>query len=370
MEVERHSPLVKKRKLSESGSVLVSTSHQAAAVVRPVEERLAALALPGRVRVGSTVAEPVPRLTCGLPSVDALLDGGVPQGRISEVCGPRSSGKTSWLLTLLAAVTRRGEMTACVDLADALHPESVRGAGADLHRLLWVRPRSVTDALRCTDLLLQAGGFAVVVLDLGPGARTPEASTLRRAPEDGSGGRAGVHSAGPSAEGFGPQAGPLPSLDDARDRDGSLRGARSDKRIGAPRLRPLRAHVWPRLLHAAERSHSALVVLAGQRVAGSFATLSLALRPRTPLWRRGAWPLFDGFETTMQVERNKLGAPGRHTALVVGTKRMENREWRTGNGEPVNAEKSRAEDSAIPGSPFSIPGSRFSILPHERPARR
>jgi hypothetical protein len=141
--------------------VLASTSHQASARVQ------LAHALPGQVRVGLTRSEPVPRLSSGVARLDALLGGGLPRGRISELCGSRSSGKTSLLLSLLAAATRRGEVVACVDLPDALHPESIALAGADLRRLLWVRPGSVTDALRCTELLLQAGGFAVIVLDLG-----------------------------------------------------------------------------------------------------------------------------------------------------------------------------------------------------------
>lgn len=189
-----------------------------------------------------TAPEPLRRCSLDLTAVDALLGGGVPRGRISELLGPQSSGKTSLLLALLAAITRRGEVAACVDLADALHPESVADAGADLHHLLWVRPRAVTDGLRCTELLLQAGGFAAVVFDLGT---------------------------------------PLP--------------------------RPLRIHVWPRLLRAAEQSHTALIVLAPHRVAGSFATLSLGLRPRAPSWRRGAWPLFEGLVTEVVVERSKLG---------------------------------------------------------------
>ena len=53
---------------------------------------------------------------------------GVPRGRISEFLGPHSSGKTS-LLLFLAATTRRGEVAAWVDLADALHPESHRQRG-------------------------------------------------------------------------------------------------------------------------------------------------------------------------------------------------------------------------------------------------
>jgi len=225
--------------------VLASTSHPAAAVVR-----LAELSLPGRVHLGLTVSEPVPRLPSGQERLDTVLGGGVPRGRISEVLGPLTSGKTSLLLVLLAATTRRGEVVACVDLADALHPASVAAAGADLQRVLWVRPPSITDGLRCTELLLQAGGFAVVAFDLG--------ATLPR---------------------------------------------------------PLRARVWPRLLHAAEQSHTALVVLAPQRVAGSCAVLSLGLRPRALRWQRGAWPLFDGFDTTAQVERSKLGAPGQRIVI-------------------------------------------------------
>ena len=227
--------------------MLASTSHPAAAV-----DRLAELTLPGRVHLGLTASEPLPRLSSGWQRLDALLGGGVPRGRISEVLGPLTSGKTSLLLVLLAAATRRGEVVACVDLADALHPGSVAAAGADLQRVLWVRPPSITDGLRCTELLLQAGGFAVVAFDLG--------ATLPR---------------------------------------------------------PFRSRVWPRLLHAAEQSHSALVVLAPQRVAGSCAVLSLGLRLRVPLWQRGAWPLFDGFETTALVERNKLGVPGRQTVIRV-----------------------------------------------------
>jgi hypothetical protein len=224
----------------------VSTSSQASAVVR-----LTQLALPGRVHLGAA-PEPVRRFTSGVAAVDALCDGGVPRGRISELLGPASSGKTSLLLTCLAAATRRGELAAWVDLADALHPASVAHAGADLQRVLWVRPPALTAALRCTELLLHAGGFAVVALDLG-----------------------------------------------------------------VPLFRPLHSHVWPRLLQAAEQSHTALIVLAPQRVAGSFAVLSLGLHLRRPLWRRGLWPLFDGFETVAAMMRNKLGMPGRQVALQV-----------------------------------------------------
>jgi hypothetical protein len=142
--------------------VLASTSHRVVA-------RLAELALPGQVHLGRTATEPIRRLPSGLAGIDALLDGGVPRGRVSELCGAASCGKTSLLFTMLAAVTQGGEVAAYVDLADALHPQSAAYAGVDLRRLLWVRPRSAIDGMRCTELLLHAGGFAAVACDLGAG---------------------------------------------------------------------------------------------------------------------------------------------------------------------------------------------------------
>jgi len=116
--------------------------------------------------------------------------------------------------------------------------------------VLWVRPPSVPDGMRCTELLLHAGGFAVVVVDFG--AEVP---------------------------------------------------------------RRLRSYVWPRMMRAAEQSHTAVVVLAPQRVAGSFAALSLGVRARAARWQPGAWSLFDGFDSVVELMRNKLGAPGRVVAL-------------------------------------------------------
>lgn len=70
------------------------------------------------------------------------------------------------MCALLASATRQEEVAAVVDLPDALHPESLAVVGTDLHRVLWVRPPSVQTSLKCTDLILSAGGFGLVVLDL------------------------------------------------------------------------------------------------------------------------------------------------------------------------------------------------------------
>jgi hypothetical protein len=133
----------------------------------------------------------------GMAALDDLLLGGVPRGQISEITGARSSGRTSLLLSLLAAATRRGEVVALVDALDRLDPASAEAAGVRLDQLLWVRghdvpltrralspdwepsrprpgrsrasliDRAVDRAIKATNLIVQAGGFGLVAVDLG-----------------------------------------------------------------------------------------------------------------------------------------------------------------------------------------------------------
>ena len=128
----------------------------------------------------------------GLPALDARLGGGFPRGHLSEVAGPRSSGRTSLLLHALAAATTRGELVALVDALDMLDVESASLAGIDFDRLLWVRghvvsnpgmcrdlnQRALEQAIRAFTLVLQAGNFGLVVFDV---AEAP-ADAVRRLP--------------------------------------------------------------------------------------------------------------------------------------------------------------------------------------------
>jgi hypothetical protein len=133
---------------------------------------VAALQLPGKVWVGEAPREPVRRLGSGDVELDRLLGGGLPRGDVSVIVGPRSSGRTALAWTLLAAATRGGEVVAVVDLPDALHPSSLDDARACLGRVLWVRPPTLPSALKSAELILDAGGFGAVVLDLDtPAAR-------------------------------------------------------------------------------------------------------------------------------------------------------------------------------------------------------
>jgi len=94
-----------------------------------------------------------------------------PRGRISEITGARSSGRTSVLHALLGASTGLGETTALVDLKNTFDAPSAAAVGVDLARLVWVRCNgNVEHALRSADLLIHAGGFGVVALDLAEAA--------------------------------------------------------------------------------------------------------------------------------------------------------------------------------------------------------
>lgn len=97
-----------------------------------------------------------------------LFPAGISRGSIVEVSGRRSSGRTSICLHILAQSTAQGEVCAVVDLEDSFHPASAAAAGVDLSRLIWMRCRGNAEhAMRAADLLLHAGGFGVVLLDLG-----------------------------------------------------------------------------------------------------------------------------------------------------------------------------------------------------------
>jgi len=75
----------------------------------------------------------------GVTALDARLGGGFPRGQLSELVGPRSSGRTSVVLQMIAAATSRGELVALVDVLDMLDVESAASAGIALPQLLWVR---------------------------------------------------------------------------------------------------------------------------------------------------------------------------------------------------------------------------------------
>ena len=111
----------------------------------------------------------------GLQALDEALGGGLPRGRVVEVCGPRGSGRLSLALSALRSAQAQGEWVALVDVADAFDP---RTSELELARLLWVRPKTAGDGLLAMDRILDAGGFGAAVLYLC-GAKMPHGAGAR-----------------------------------------------------------------------------------------------------------------------------------------------------------------------------------------------
>jgi len=110
---------------------------------------------------------PPAMLSTGIPEVDALT-GGVPRAAISEISGSVSSGRTSLMFSLLAQATANEEICALVDTSDVFAPTTAANARIDFDRLLWIRcANNLEHAFKATDLLLHAGGFGLIVLDIG-----------------------------------------------------------------------------------------------------------------------------------------------------------------------------------------------------------
>ena len=120
---------------------------------------------------------PVEIISSGIPEIDSLACGGLPRGAITEVFGPASSGRTSFMFSALAHATNHEEVCALVDTNNVFDPKSAARAEINCERLLWIRcANNLEHAFKATDLLLQGGGFGLVLLDLGD---VPAKSTRR-----------------------------------------------------------------------------------------------------------------------------------------------------------------------------------------------
>jgi len=218
------------------------------------------------------------RLSSGLAPLDALIDGGIPRGRISEITGRAGSGKTSIAASFAAFATRMGEVAAWLDASGAFDPESMAAAGVELRRMLWASMETTTTTasrmaratlpyarfavgplarhqsaiVKAAELVLEAGGFGLVVVDFGEAPRAlAHASALR-------------------------------------------------------------------IARAAERSGAAVIAIAPWRMCGTFAALSLAASRAGTSFSRlapGSPVMFDGLAVDAMVARNKMGGTGRHVRV-------------------------------------------------------
>jgi recombination protein RecA len=119
------------------------------------------------VRLGSREAlMPISVISTGSISFDAALGvGGIPRGRVIEVFGPESSGKTTITLQIIAEAQRLGGLAAFVDAEHALDPGYAKKLGVDVDNLLVSQPDSGEQALEITEALVRSGAIDVLVVD-------------------------------------------------------------------------------------------------------------------------------------------------------------------------------------------------------------
>jgi hypothetical protein len=239
------------------------------------------ITLPG-VFKGRELTRKDRRLGASLEPANTLLEGGIPRGRISEIVGRRSCGKTSLAAAFISSATHRGEAAAVIDLANAFDPSTMAAAGVDLSRVLWVStPSSINSSISSTSastpypmlnstlsptLLWERAGERVPASDTSQVLSQFFQSNAHRRPSSNGAPRAFLRAAEMVLEagGFG-----LLVMDF---------GERAFTLTQSSSLR---------LARMAERSGTAVLILATRPACGTFAALTLDLTSSRPIFSRG-----------------------------------------------------------------------------------
>ena len=118
------------------------------------------------MRLGSAERQAVDFIPSGSIALDLALGvGGIPRGRVTEIYGPESSGKTTVCQHIIAEAQRRGGVAAFIDVEHALDPGYARACGVNVDELLVSQPDTGEQALEITETLIRSGGIDVVVVD-------------------------------------------------------------------------------------------------------------------------------------------------------------------------------------------------------------
>lgn len=126
------------------------------------------------MKMGEAQKITVETIPTGSVSLDIALGGGIPRGRVVEIFGPESSGKTTLTLHIIAEAQKRGGQAAFIDAEHALDPEYARKIGVDVDNLLISQPDSGEQALEITETLVRSNAIDVIVVD-SVAALTPKA---------------------------------------------------------------------------------------------------------------------------------------------------------------------------------------------------
>src|SRR5471030_2381961 len=127
------------------------------------------------MKMNDQAAVAIPAISTGSLSLDLALGiGGLPRGRVIEVFGPESSGKTTLVYHVIAEAQRRGGICAFIDAEHAMDPTYAQRIGVNIDELLVSQPDTGEQALEITELLVRSGALAVVAID-SVAALTPKA---------------------------------------------------------------------------------------------------------------------------------------------------------------------------------------------------
>ncbi len=127
------------------------------------------------MRLGDDDRPPIQAISSGNTAIDIALGvGGFPRGRIVEIYGPESSGKTTVALHAIASAQKTGGIAAFIDAEHALDPEYARLLGVDTDNLLVSQPDTGEQALEIADMLVRSGAIDIIVID-SVAALTPKA---------------------------------------------------------------------------------------------------------------------------------------------------------------------------------------------------
>ncbi|MEO0508813.1 MAG: recombinase RecA [Verrucomicrobiota bacterium] len=118
------------------------------------------------MRLGEATKMEIDVISTGSIAIDlALGAGGLPRGRICEIYGPESSGKTTFCLSAIAQAQKEGGNAVFVDVEHALDPRYAKVVGVDLENLMVSQPESGEDALNITETLIRSGAVDIIVVD-------------------------------------------------------------------------------------------------------------------------------------------------------------------------------------------------------------
>src|SRR5256886_2537607 len=118
------------------------------------------------MQLGQGSSADVPGIPTGALSLDIALGGrGLPRGRIIEIFGPESSGKTTLALHAVASAQKLGGVAAYIDAEHALDPSWAKRVGVDLEALLVSQPSSAEEALKIAEMLIKSNAVDIIVID-------------------------------------------------------------------------------------------------------------------------------------------------------------------------------------------------------------